>query len=78
MLTTDVGNLSDYTSQLKEASDVLFVSMAEDLKAADASLKRHNTAIKTQQTSLEKLYDLVATLEHRVHHTEEQKRVDGL
>ena len=77
-MTTDVGNLSDYTSQMKEASDALFVLMVQDLKAADASLKRHHSSLKAQDQSLEKIYDLIATLEHQVHHTEEQSRVDSL
>ena len=63
---------------MKEASDALFVSMAQDLKAVDASLKRHHTALKTQDSLLEKIYDLIATLEHRVHHMEEQNRIDSL
>ena len=78
ILTTDVGNLSDYVSQLKEASDILFMSMEKDLKAADASLKRYHTALKTQDKSLEQVYDLIATLEQRVNHCEEQGRVDRL
>ena len=73
-----MGNLSDYTSQMKEVSDALFVSMAQDLKAADASLKRHHTTLKTHNQSLEKVYNLIATLERRVYHTEEQNCVDGL
>ena len=75
-MTTDVGNLSDYTSQMKEASNVFFVLMVQDLKAADASLKCHHSSLKAQDKSLEKIYDLIVTLERRVHHTEEQNRVD--
>ena len=75
---TDVGNLSDYVSQMKEALDCLFVSMEKDLKAADASLKRHHTVLKTQDKSLEQVYDLIATLERRVNHCEEQAHVDEL
>ena len=75
---TDMGNLSTYTFKLKEASDHLFVLMEADLKAADASLKCHHVALKTQDKSLEKVYDLIATLEHRVNHCEEQARVDKL
>ena len=63
---------------MKEASDCLFVSMEKDLKAADASLKCHHTALKTQDKSLEQVYDLIATLERRVNHCEEQARVDSL
>ena len=78
VLTTDVGNLSDYVSQMKEVSDSLFVSMEKDLKAADASLKCHHSALKTQDKSLEQVYDLIATLERRVNHFEEQAHVDEL
>ena len=75
---TDVGSLNDYVSQMKEASDGLFVSMASDLKAADVSLKRHHKALKDQDKSLEKVYNLIATLERHVNHQEEQAHVDEL
>ena len=78
MLVMDFGNLSQYTSKLKEVLDHLFVSMAADLKEADASLKRHHTALKTQDKSLEQVYDLIATLERWVNHCKEQSHVDGL
>ena len=45
--------------------------MAADLKVADTSLK----ALKDQDKSLEKVYDLIATLECCLNHQEECTRI---
>lgn len=58
--------MGELVSELKEKAEAVFVSNNEDLKATRESLTRHRKALKEHDKGLERVFNLVATLEGRL------------